>query len=400
MLDTTTADYASYIEWVDPTFFDGDLPQTRPSDLNLPSISFSKFAGKDSTTRVFKSIDSTATRWTVSFEGLAGVNTTASTGQFFTIKPGQTQPITVTLQNSTAALNKYAFGALVLTSGSRVLRVPISVKPIPIAAPTKVTVNTAAAAGSQPITVTTGYTGFLSGVGWGLAAPTVQRRQADHAPRAAIRTRAARDPGTQLYPLTVPNGSQLRLGEAVERRRRQPEHRPRPVPLPRRRRRRQLRQRHAGRGLGQLGLGRGHHRPAPAGRRLRGGGRRVHDRAGRVGLRPVDLGHQRSRRRTTPSNPPAITVTGDKAVTAGVPATLTLNWSGVAAAGLYRGLATYHASQRADDGATSPATRSSRSTRPAPRRSRPAAVDDAVTEASPEGAPTAGRADRTRRRRA
>ena len=67
MLDTTTDDYLSYLEFEDPTLVSGDIPKTRPNDLNLASISFSKFAGSDSTTRYFKSIDSTATRWTVSF---------------------------------------------------------------------------------------------------------------------------------------------------------------------------------------------------------------------------------------------------------------------------------------------------------------------------------------------
>ena len=80
-------------------------------------------------------------------KGWPASSATATQGQFFTIKPGQTQPITVQLQQVNAPLNKYVFGSLVLTSGSRTLRVPISVKPIPVAAPTKVTVNTAAAAG-------------------------------------------------------------------------------------------------------------------------------------------------------------------------------------------------------------------------------------------------------------
>ena len=88
------------------------------------------------------------------------------------------------------------------------LRVPISVKPIPIAAPTKVTVNTAAAAGSQPIAVTTGYSGFLSGLGWGLAAPTVNAGKRISATSGNPDPSGA-DPGTQLYPLTVPNGAQL-----------------------------------------------------------------------------------------------------------------------------------------------------------------------------------------------
>ena len=206
VIDTTTLDYASYIEWVDPTFFEEDLPRTRPNDLNLPSIAFSKFAGKETTTRTFKSIDSAATRWTVSFEGLAGLTATASTGQFFTIKPGQSQPIGITITQVNAPLNKYTFGSLVLTSGSRVLRVPISIKPIPIAAPAKITVATPNASGSQPFTVNTSYSGPFSAVGWGLAAPVVS---AGKRITATSGDPIPGDSGTQLYPLTVPAGSQL-----------------------------------------------------------------------------------------------------------------------------------------------------------------------------------------------
>jgi subtilisin family serine protease len=388
VLDTTTADYESYIEWVDPTFFDGDLPQTRPSDLNLPSISFSKFAGKDTTTRVFKSVDPTATRWTVSFEGLTGVNKTASTGQFFTIKPGQTQAITVTLQNSTAALNKYTFGALVLTSSSRVLRVPISVKPIPVAAPTKVSVNTAAAAGSQPISVTTGYTGFLSGVGWGLAAPTVNAGKRISS-TSGNPSPGGGDPGTQLYPLTVPNGSQLVSAKLSNVDGGNPNT---DLDL-------YLYRDADGDGnfanatlvavSGSSGSDEDIIVPLPPGgsyavavvgfTTVTGGS--VYDLSTWVTNDPSP---------DDASNPPAITVTGDKAVTAGVPATLTLNWSGVAAAGLYRGLATYHASNAptAANIAGYSVVEVNKSGGAAPA---PAATEDGVTEeVSPDGAPTPG----------
>ncbi|HWK30301.1 MAG TPA: S8 family serine peptidase [Solirubrobacter sp.] len=342
VLDTTTADYVSYIEWVDPTFFDGDLPQTRPSDLNLPSISFSQFAGREQTTRVFRSVDSTATRWTVSFEGLPGVSAAASTGQFFTIKPGQTQPITVTLRETTAPVNAYVSGALVLTSGARTLRVPISVRPIPVAAPATVSVNAAAASGSQPITVTTGATGPLSGVGWGLAAADVHAAQRISATTGDPDPSGA-DPGTQLFPLTVPAGAQLVSAKlsnvdggspntdldlylyrdddgdgdfsnatlvAVSGSSGSDEDLA--VALPR---------------AGAYAVAVVGFTTAPGGS--------VYDLSTWVVNDPSP---------DDASNPPAITVTGDGPATAGVPVTLTLNWSGVDAPGLYRGLATYHAS--------------------------------------------------------
>jgi subtilisin family serine protease len=208
VLDENTDDYLSYLEYVDPTIVNGDIPTLRPNDLNLPAISFSKFGGSDSTTRVFKSVDSTATRWTVSFEGLPGISATASTGQFFTIKPGQTQAIKVSLKVTSAPIGAYTFGSLVLTSGARTLRVPISVKPVAVAAPSKITVNTAAASGTQTIPVNTSFSGTLSGVGWGLAVPDVQAGKKISATTGNPNP-SGTDPGTQLYPVTVPAGAQL-----------------------------------------------------------------------------------------------------------------------------------------------------------------------------------------------
>ena len=49
--------------------------------------------------------------------------------QNFTIKPGQTQDITVTAQWNGAPINAWTFGALLLTDGTRTLRLPISIKP-------------------------------------------------------------------------------------------------------------------------------------------------------------------------------------------------------------------------------------------------------------------------------
>ena len=193
---------------MDPTIVNGDIPTLRPNDLNLPAISFSKFGGADSTTRVFKSVDSVASRWTVSFEGLAGIQATASTGQFFTIKPGQTQAIKVSLKEVSAPLNKYTFGSLVLTSGTRTLRVPISIKPVPVVAPAKIAFATPNASGTRDIPVSTSFTGQLSGVGWGLATPDVQAGKRITATSGNPNLSGA-DPGTQLYPVTVPANSQL-----------------------------------------------------------------------------------------------------------------------------------------------------------------------------------------------
>jgi subtilisin family serine protease len=341
VLDETTSNYLSYLEYVDPTIVAGDIAKLRPNDLNLPSISFSKFGGTDTTTRVFKSIDATATRWTVSFEGLPGITATASTGQFFTIKPGQTQPITVTLRVTNAPIGAYTSGALVLTSGSRTLRVPISVNPVPVAAPPKVTVSTANAAGSQNIPVTTSVSGPLSGVGWGLAKPDLQAGKTISATTGTPNP-SGTDPGTQLYPVTVPAGAQLlstRLSDvdpgagedtdldlflyrdadgdgnftnatlvaasASETSEESITYGPLPAA--------------------------GKYAVAVVGYATRPGGS-VYDLSTWVVADPSP---------DDPSNAPGISVS-DRTVTAGVPTSLALSWSGVDAPGTYLGVVTYH----------------------------------------------------------
>ena len=186
---TTTS---SYLECVDPTIVNGDIPTTRPNDLNLPSISFSKFGGQglDDARVQERRLDRDALDGVL--RGAARASRRARRpGSSSRSSPARRRRSRSTLQVTTAPLNKYAFGALVLTSGSRTLRVPISVKPVPVAAPAKVTVNDrdrrrhAADPGATPASP-----GQLSGVGWGLATPDV-RPASGSRPRAAARTRAA-----------------------------------------------------------------------------------------------------------------------------------------------------------------------------------------------------------------
>ena len=157
------------------------------------SISFSKFAGKDSTTRVFKSVDSTATRWTVSFEGPARASSaTASTGQFFTIKPGQTQAITVD-----AAEHDRGAEQVRVRRARPDQREPRAAGPdLGQADPDRGADQghgqhrggrrLAADLRSAPASP-----GSLSGVGWGLAAPTVSAGKRITRHDAATRPRAA-----------------------------------------------------------------------------------------------------------------------------------------------------------------------------------------------------------------
>ena len=307
---TTTS---SYLEYVDPTIVTGDIPKTAPErpQPGVDLVQQVRRIGLDDARIQERRLDRDPLDGRPS-RGCAGIQASTPTGQFFTIKPGQTQAITVNLKVTTAPLNQYTFGALVLTSGSRTLRVPISLKPVPVAAPAKVTVSTANAAGTQAITVNTELQRAALRRRLGPGDAGRPGRQAHLGHRPAARTRAARDPGTQLYPVTVPAGSQLlstRLANVDDGA--------------------------AGTDLdlylyrdadgdgnfanatlvgvsGSGGVGGvDHARPAPAGGQVRGRGRRLRDARGRVGLRPRHVGGQRPVAGRSRPTRPGISVSDD-----------------------------------------------------------------------------------------
>ena len=119
VLDTTTDDYLSYLEYVDPTIVGGDIPKTAPErpQPRVDLVQQVRGQGLDDARVQEHRLDRDA------LDGLLrracrACRRRASTGQFFTIKPGQTQAITVSAAaGTTAPLNQYASGALVLTSG-------------------------------------------------------------------------------------------------------------------------------------------------------------------------------------------------------------------------------------------------------------------------------------------
>jgi hypothetical protein len=200
--------------------------------------------------------------------------------------------------------------------------------------------STAAASGSSTFTVKPGYTGQLSALGWGLAAPTVKAAQRITA-TSGNPNLSGTDPGTQLFPVTVPAGAQL------------------------------LSARTSNVDNGSPGIdldlyvykdpnGDGNYSDAQL-VGVSGSSSALEDvtlplpAAGNYVVAVVafttatggsvyDLSTWvvNDASPDDPSNAPGLTVTGDGAVTTGVAKTLTANWSGVAAKGLYLGVVTYH----------------------------------------------------------
>ena len=148
-----------------------------------------------------------ATRWDVRLEGLPGFTATLSP-RSFTLKPGLEQTVNMTFRRTNAPLEQYSFGAIVLEGGGKTVRLPVSLRPIPLKAPDRISVSTAAASGSRQFTVQSGFAGPLTARGFGLAVPQLNAGKHISA-TSGNPNLSGTDPGTQLYPLTVPADSQL-----------------------------------------------------------------------------------------------------------------------------------------------------------------------------------------------
>jgi subtilisin family serine protease len=214
VFEATTADYLGYLRAVDPEDFGAANP-IQPSDVNLASIGNGKVAGTFSTTRTLTSVAAEPRRWTadVSVPGFAAQVAAGSAGfSTFDLAPGASQTLTVSVRRTTAAFGEWAFGALTLTSGQTTLRLPISLRAIPVAAPDAVKVTTDQGAGSQAVAVKAGFAGTLTGLGWGLAAPSTRAGETISTDADGLDDPNAPDAGNKVYDVTVPEGAQLLSG--------------------------------------------------------------------------------------------------------------------------------------------------------------------------------------------
>jgi subtilisin family serine protease len=216
VLDAGFLDYVSYLKGVASDIVPGDIPVTAPTDLNLPAIAASRLVGTLSTTRTFTSVDATAKLWTISVDPPPGFAATASPwdpttdgGSAFQIKPGQSENVSIDLVRLSAPFNQYAEGALVLTNGTRTVRLPIAVQPAVVGAPDTLKVAAGQTSGSRPLTVESGFSGQLSMLGWGLAAPDLHANQTVGYSVSGQPILDQPDAGTTISAIDVPAGAQL-----------------------------------------------------------------------------------------------------------------------------------------------------------------------------------------------
>ena len=129
---------------------------TDPSDLNVASIAIGDLAGAQTVTRKVTNVAGKST-YSFSFSG-AGISASVSPATF-TLNPGQTETLQITITNTGAALNAYTGGQLTLSDGTHTVRIPVVVRPVALAAPVQV---------SGSYNVTFGYTGPFTATARGL----------------------------------------------------------------------------------------------------------------------------------------------------------------------------------------------------------------------------------------
>jgi subtilisin family serine protease len=211
VLDAGMADYTRYLKGRDPSVVAGDIAPLAPVDLNLPAITFSSLTGVGSTTRTFTSVDTSSGSWRVTVDGLSGITTTVTPASF-DVAAGQAQAVTFAFARNGAPFAAYTFGTVVLTdAGGRTVRLPVSIRPVEVAAPTTLDVATKDGSGTAPITVGAGYSGDLNALGWGLAPPrtlagqTVGKAAAYRASAPPVEA----GPGVDVFDVQVPPSAQV-----------------------------------------------------------------------------------------------------------------------------------------------------------------------------------------------
>lgn len=113
------------------------IPVLDPSNLNTAAISIGDLAGIQTVSRTVTNVGGQET-YEFAYTGLDGIEVTPSVTSF-TIDPGDTLTFDVTFTTTTAELNAYVGGYIIWAGDAgHVVRIPVVLKPVALAAPTQV----------------------------------------------------------------------------------------------------------------------------------------------------------------------------------------------------------------------------------------------------------------------
>ena len=174
-----------------------------PSNLNSASIALGAMAGLKTVTRKVTNVSGQAESYTASISGLTGINAVVSA--IGSVGAGETKSFTVAFTQVSAPVGSYTGGQLTLTGNrGHVVRIPIVIRPVALAAPIEVSSNGSAI----NYDVTFGYTGPFAATARGLVPATVNADTVadDPADGACSLTASAY---MKLYPVAIAAGTTL-----------------------------------------------------------------------------------------------------------------------------------------------------------------------------------------------
>lgn len=171
-----------------------------PSDLNVASIAIGDLAGVQTVTRSVTNVGPASATYTTSVTGMVGIDVVV-TPSTLTLAPGQTQTFTVKFTRALAAANAYVGGQLRLTDGTHIVRIPMVVRPVALAAPAQIT----APPSGTSYNVVFGYNGPFSATPRGLITPTVTAGTVPDDPTDS--SCSLTSPGAVVIPVSVLSGT-------------------------------------------------------------------------------------------------------------------------------------------------------------------------------------------------
>ncbi|MFB9315606.1 S8 family serine peptidase [Nocardioides plantarum] len=145
---------------------DTGVPAVAANELNIPSFADSSVPGAVTLKRSFRA--TRAGTWTPSF-AVKGFTVTASPAKVVAKRKNDIVDVKFTFTRTTARLDAYAQGSITL-AGPTSVRMPVALKPVALAAPSKVTGT--GSDGSVDVPVTAGSNGSVDLAATGLVAPS------------------------------------------------------------------------------------------------------------------------------------------------------------------------------------------------------------------------------------
>jgi subtilisin family serine protease len=203
--DAGFADYLSFLKG--QGLIGNAVPAIDASDLNLPSLSVGDLAGTQTLKRTVTNVGGSSATYTAAVAAPTGFTVSVNPSSLL-LAPGGKQSFEVTVTRTDGPLNTYRFGSLTWSDGTHTVRSPIVVRPVAIAAPAEV--SGTGAAGSISFAIKTGYVGSLAYAKRGLVAATPFSGTVPDDPTSNFDTaNPTANQGIVTHDIAVPAGSAL-----------------------------------------------------------------------------------------------------------------------------------------------------------------------------------------------